>query len=163
MQGRTTRMTERRRLAAITGMSGMASDLAGKCVELSRDLLPQVKRGAALLNASDPFSKAMLDKIQAAGKTIGIEIEPVLIQKPDEFDVAFASLEKAAPDTVIVQPSLPTATRRRTHDQAPASGAVAGSYFRRVRWTDGICSRPPRPLSPRRRHRRQGAEGHQAR
>ena len=31
-----------------------------------------VKRVAALLNASDPFSKAILDKIQAAGKTIGM-------------------------------------------------------------------------------------------
>ena len=61
MQGRTTRMTEQRRLAAITGMSGMASDLAGKCVELSRDLLPQVKRGAALLNASDLKGDARQD------------------------------------------------------------------------------------------------------
>jgi len=47
----------------VTGMSGMSSDLAGKCVELSRELLPQARRVAALVNTLDPFSKAFLDKI----------------------------------------------------------------------------------------------------
>jgi putative ABC transport system substrate-binding protein len=92
----------------VTGMSGMVSDLAGKCVELSRELLPRAKRVAALVNTPDPFSKAFLDKIQAAGKTIGMAIEPVLIHKLDELDAAFDALEKAAPDTIVVQPSLPT-------------------------------------------------------
>src|SRR2546430_306240 len=63
----------------VTGMSGMVSDLAGKCVELSRELLPQTRRVAALANVADPFSKAFLDKIQVAGKATGIAIEPVLI------------------------------------------------------------------------------------
>jgi putative ABC transport system substrate-binding protein len=92
----------------VTGMSGMVSDLAGKCVELSRELRPQAKRVAALFNAPDPFSKAFLDEIQAAGKTTGMAIEPVPIHGATELDAAFAAMEKSAPDTVIVQPSLPT-------------------------------------------------------
>jgi putative ABC transport system substrate-binding protein len=92
----------------VTGISGMASDLAGKCVELSGELVPRAKRVAALVNAPDPFSKAFLDKIQAAGKSTGVAIEPVLIQTLAELDPAFAALAKSAPDTVIVQPSLPT-------------------------------------------------------
>jgi putative tryptophan/tyrosine transport system substrate-binding protein len=91
----------------ITGISGMASDLSGKCVDLSRELLPQAGRVAALAYTADPFSKAFLDKIQLAGKAAGIAIEPVLIQGIADLEPAFAALEKARPDTVIVQPSLP--------------------------------------------------------
>lgn len=90
----------------ITGIGGMA-DLAGKCVELSHDLLPQARHVAALVNAPDPFSKVFLDKIQIAGKAMGTAIEPVLINNFAELEPAFAALGKAAPDTVIVQPSLP--------------------------------------------------------
>jgi putative tryptophan/tyrosine transport system substrate-binding protein len=92
----------------VTGLSNEASDFAAKCVELSRDLLPQTRRVAALLNAPDPFSKVLLDKIQIAGAAAGIAIEPALINNESELEATFAALEKAAPATVIVQPSLPT-------------------------------------------------------
>ena len=38
----------------ITGISLMAAELHGKCVELFRDMLPSVRRVAVLLNADDP-------------------------------------------------------------------------------------------------------------
>src|SRR6266481_7173963 len=41
----------------VTGISLMAAELHGKCVELFRDMLPSVRRVAVLLNAEDPFSK----------------------------------------------------------------------------------------------------------
>jgi putative tryptophan/tyrosine transport system substrate-binding protein len=41
----------------ITGLSLMAAELHGKCVELFRDMLPFVRRVAVLLNAEDPFWK----------------------------------------------------------------------------------------------------------
>jgi putative ABC transport system substrate-binding protein len=91
----------------VTGTSGVAADLAGKCVELSRELLPGAKRVAALTNASDPFSRTLLDKIRLAGKATDIWIEPIPIHGAAELDSAFASLGKTQPDTVIVQPSLP--------------------------------------------------------
>lgn len=92
----------------VTGVSGMTADLAGKCVELSRELLPQARRVAALANAPDPFSKVFLDKIQLAGKALAIAIEPVLVNDFAELETAFTTLKKTESDTVIVQPSLPT-------------------------------------------------------
>jgi putative ABC transport system substrate-binding protein len=41
----------------ITGISLMAAELHGKCVELFRDMLPSVHRVAVVGNAADPFSK----------------------------------------------------------------------------------------------------------
>lgn len=54
----------------VTGIAGMA-DLAGKCVELSHDLLPQAHHVVALVNAPDPFSKVFLDKISDRGQGYG--------------------------------------------------------------------------------------------
>jgi len=92
----------------VTGMSAMALDTAAKCVELSRELLPHARRLAALINAADPFSKAILQKIQDAGRSSGIAIDPVIISDLAELEPAFVALEKAPPDAMIVQPSLPT-------------------------------------------------------
>src|SRR5215475_14036880 len=91
----------------VTGISEMVPDLAGKCVELSRDLVPKAKRVAALVNTPDPFSKPFLDKIRAAGAVTGLAIEPVMIKQVSELEPAFAGLAKDPPATVIVQPSLP--------------------------------------------------------
>ena len=61
----------------ITGISGMAADLAGKCVDLMREVLPGAHRVAALVNAPDPFSKPFLAKIQSAGGAGAVTIDPV--------------------------------------------------------------------------------------
>ena len=47
----------------LTGMSAMAAELQGKCVELLRDMLPNVRRVAALGYAADPFSKSFVDQV----------------------------------------------------------------------------------------------------
>ncbi len=91
----------------ITGTSGMAADLAGKCVELIRQMLPSARRLAVLVNAPDPFSKPFLDKIRLAGDATATTIEPIAINRPDELDNAFSLIEKRRPDALIVQPSLP--------------------------------------------------------
>ena len=61
----------------ITGISGMAADLAGKCVDLMREALPGAHTVAALVNAPDPFSKPFLAKIQSAGGAGAVTIDPV--------------------------------------------------------------------------------------
>lgn len=121
----------------VTGMSGMVSDLAGKCVELSRELLPQARRVAALVNAPDPFSKAFLDKIEIAGKAASIAIEPVLINNLADLEPALAALEKAPPAALIVQPSLPT---RRVADLALAHRVPAMSPSRPFADAGGLLS-----------------------
>jgi ABC-type uncharacterized transport system substrate-binding protein len=92
----------------ITGMGGLAPDLAGKCVELIRAMLPSAHRVAALVNTPDPYSKPFLEQIRLSGKATGTMIDPIMIRNPEEIDAVFIALEKDPPDTVIVQPSLPT-------------------------------------------------------
>ena len=91
----------------ITGVSLMAAELFGKCVELIRDMLPTVRRVAALANAADPFSKPFLEQVRLAGKSTGIEIAPaIMVRRPDEIDEAFATMKKEGAGAVVVQGSL---------------------------------------------------------
>jgi putative ABC transport system substrate-binding protein len=93
----------------ITGVSLMASELHGKCLELLRDMLPSLKQVAALGNAADPSSKPILEQIQRAGKMIGIEIAPVVILRElSDIDTVFATMKKARAGAVIIQGSLST-------------------------------------------------------
>jgi putative ABC transport system substrate-binding protein len=95
--------------ANITGVSLMAAELHGKCVELFRDMIPSVRRVAVLLNAEDPFSKLIQEQVQHAGKTTGIEIAPIVkVRGPDEIDAAFANMKKEGAGAVVVQASLST-------------------------------------------------------
>lgn len=91
----------------ITGIGRTTAELAGKCVELIREMLPSVHRVAVLVNAPDPFSKPFLEQIRLAGTATGTAIEPIMIHSSEELDAAFPAMEKDRPDAVIVQPTLP--------------------------------------------------------
>lgn len=77
----------------LTGLSIMGAELQAKCVELLRDMLPSVRRIAALGYATDPFSKQFVDLIQLAGHATGIEINPIMmLNGPQEIDGAFEAI-----------------------------------------------------------------------
>jgi ABC-type uncharacterized transport system substrate-binding protein len=70
----------------LTGLSVMAAELQGKCVEPLHDMLPFVRRVAALRYSADPFSKPFVDQVQLAGRATGNEINPIImLNGPDEI------------------------------------------------------------------------------
>jgi putative tryptophan/tyrosine transport system substrate-binding protein len=92
----------------VTGMASVAAELAGKSVQLIRDMLPSARRVTALANATDPFSKPFLEQIKLGGEATGTTINVIGVSNTEEFESAFAGMEQDRPDAVIVQPSLPT-------------------------------------------------------
>jgi putative ABC transport system substrate-binding protein len=92
----------------VTGVSLMASALAGKSVELFRDMLPAARRVGVLGHSTNPvFAKAMLDEVLIAGGPTGLEIQPVvMVRGPEEFESALSTLVKEQADAVVVQGSL---------------------------------------------------------
>jgi putative ABC transport system substrate-binding protein len=92
----------------ITGVSLMAWALAGKTVELFRDMLPSPRRVGVLGHTPNPiFAKAMLDEVLRAGGPTAMEIEPVvMVRGPDEFDSAFTTMVRERADALVVQGSL---------------------------------------------------------
>ncbi len=87
--------------------------------------MPAARRVAVLAHEPDPFHKPFVENIVTSGKTLGIEIMPLLVRGPEDFDSAFAAMVADRVDAVIVQPSLPhprtaeMALRRRIAALAP--------------------------------------------
>ena len=111
----------------VTGIASATAELAGKSVQLIRDMLPSARRVTALANATDPFSKPFLEQIKLGGEATGTTIDTVSISNSEELEIAFASMEQDRPDAVIVQPSLPS---KRAAELALKHGVPAVSVPR---------------------------------
>src|SRR5947208_9137501 len=70
----------------VTGLASVTAELAGKCVQLIRDMLPSARRVTALANATDPFFKPFLEQIQLAGEATRTTINAVRISNNEEFE-----------------------------------------------------------------------------
>jgi putative ABC transport system substrate-binding protein len=122
----------------ITGISLMGAEMHGKCVELFRDIFPSVRRVGVLLNAADPFSERILEQVQLAGRTTGIEIAaPAMVHGHDETDAAFAAMKKQGAGAVVVQGSL---TTKDVADLALKHGLPAGAQTRAFAEVGGLIS-----------------------
>ena len=88
----------------ITGLSMMMPELAGKRLELLRDFLPKFSRVAFLGHGGDPAYKQFMQQTQEAGRKLGIQVQVLIVQKPDEFDGAFAEMAKQKADALVIQP-----------------------------------------------------------
>jgi putative tryptophan/tyrosine transport system substrate-binding protein len=123
----------------ITGLSLMAAEMHGKCVELFRDMLPSARRVAVLLNAEDdPFWKQVQEQVQLAGRNTGIEIAPsVMVHGASEIDVAFAAMKKEGAGAVVVHGSLST---KNVAEFALKHGMPAATQTRSFAEVGGLMS-----------------------
>jgi len=89
----------------VTGLSAMDAELGGKRLQLLREVIPNLARVAALASSvsTDPFSRPFVDDMQAAATIAGIQLVPVLVNGPNDFENAFAAMAKAEAQAVIVQ------------------------------------------------------------
>lgn len=88
----------------ITGVSLMSPELAGKRLELLKELAPGLARVAFLANGGDPAHRLFVKETQDAAQKIGIHIQPLVVKGPDEFDGAFSAAIKEGSGALIVQP-----------------------------------------------------------
>src|SRR5262249_47442716 len=85
----------------VTGMSLMAPDLGGKRLELLKEVVPRLARVAVLWNAANPYAALVFKETQAAGRTLGIEIQSLEVRAPYDFDGAFEAARRERPDALI--------------------------------------------------------------
>ena len=98
----------------VTGMSLMAPDLGGKRLELLKELLPRLGRVAVLWNATNPYAALVYKQTQAAGRTLGIEVQSLEVRGPDDFEGAFEAARQQHSDALItVEDPLTGANRER--------------------------------------------------
>jgi putative ABC transport system substrate-binding protein len=88
----------------ITGISMMMPALAGKRIELLREISPKLARVGFLGHGDDPAHKVFIRELQEAGRTLGVGVQPVVVRSAAEFDGAFAALKRERAEALIVQP-----------------------------------------------------------
>src|SRR5262249_13330623 len=80
----------------VTGQSTQQSDLAGKRVELLRDVVPRLRRLAIILNVDYPSAVLEMGEVQAAARALGIEVATLEIRRAEEIAPALAALKGQA-------------------------------------------------------------------
>ena len=121
----------------LTGLSILGAELQAKCVELLHDMLPSLRRIAALGYASDPFSKQFEELVQLAGRATGIETPTMMLNGPHEIDDAFEAMARAQAGGVIVQGPFST---KQVADLALKHRLASASNFRSFPEAGGLMS-----------------------
>lgn len=91
----------------ITGLSAQAAELAGKSLELMRQLMPDLKRAAVIALERNPLTKPFFAHAERAAATLGIELATVTVPNAAGLGEAFATLQRSESRALVVQPSLP--------------------------------------------------------
>ena len=87
----------------LTGINIFTSELAAKRLDGLRELVPHTTRVAVLTNPADAaISEIQLRDVQAAARTMGLQIEVLNANTTREIDVAFATMERERPDALFV-------------------------------------------------------------
>jgi putative tryptophan/tyrosine transport system substrate-binding protein len=105
---------------SITGLATTSADFAGKRLELLRAIVPSLRRVAVLWHPANPSNPIQLKGAQAAARALGMRLEPVSIQGPNDFD----SASKAVPGTdglLFLESPLFTTHRARLAELAARS------------------------------------------
>ena len=85
----------------VTGMSALASDMAGKRLELLKEAVPRAQRVAVLWNSDNPSKVVEWKDTQEAASTVGLALRSVEARSRDELEVALAAIGKDLPDALL--------------------------------------------------------------
>ena len=96
----------------ITGTTLLSSTLAGKRLELVKQLLPKVSRVAVLLNKDAPAHAIAWKETLAGAAMLRIDVEPFEVQGAEMFDDAFAKMVKARMEALVLFEDATFATER---------------------------------------------------
>ena len=88
----------------ITGTSSIMPELAGKRLELLREIFPKLSRVAFLAHGGDPSHPRFIKELQDAAESVPLQVQPVVVKGPEEFESAFDSMVRQRAGAVIVQP-----------------------------------------------------------
>jgi putative ABC transport system substrate-binding protein len=88
----------------VTGVSTNSVALAGKRLELLREILPRISRVAFLASPVDPNGARFVEETRSAAKTMGLQVQAAFVRGPEEFPDAFSDMSRDRAEAVIVQP-----------------------------------------------------------
>jgi putative tryptophan/tyrosine transport system substrate-binding protein len=87
----------------ITGINFLAAELVAKRLELLCELVPGAARVAVLVNPAEARrTESTIGALEAAARTIGLQIELLRADNSGQIEAAFNSIERARPDALFI-------------------------------------------------------------
>jgi putative ABC transport system substrate-binding protein len=123
----------------ITGLAGTSPELAGKRLELLRELVPQLKHVAVLSHPATPSHLKQLQGAEDAARALGMQVQPVPIRGLEDFDAAFQAV-RGAEALLLLDVVFFTTHRARLVSLAAASRLPAMYGYREMAATGGLMS-----------------------
>jgi putative tryptophan/tyrosine transport system substrate-binding protein len=88
----------------ITGTAVTAGDMAGKRLELLRELVPTIRRVTVLSHLGHPSNAVQIEAIESSARTFGVQIAVVPVRREHEFEPAAASARNS---DALLHPDTP--------------------------------------------------------
>jgi putative tryptophan/tyrosine transport system substrate-binding protein len=97
----------------VTGLSVQQADIAGKRLELLREVVPRLRRLAIIVDVG--FAQGVLEmgEVKATARTLGLEVTPLEIRRAEDIAPAFEALKAQADAVYVVVNALVSANRTR--------------------------------------------------
>jgi putative ABC transport system substrate-binding protein len=92
----------------ITGMSWMSSEMAGKRLEILREIVPHVMRVAILSNPDHPGERLDWRELQTAARATQLSLQYVAVRGPQDFDAAFEAIRRERAEALVAVPDAVT-------------------------------------------------------
>jgi ABC-type uncharacterized transport system substrate-binding protein len=90
----------------VTGQSSGGVEVAGKSVELIRELVPAARRIGVLADETDPFAKPYVAQIRQAARSASMEVETIMTRPGQPPEAAFETLTSKRVDGLLIQGSI---------------------------------------------------------
>jgi putative tryptophan/tyrosine transport system substrate-binding protein len=105
----------------VTGIADDSAALSAKRLSLLKTMAPQLHKVAMLWNRDDLGMSQRYDASAKAAQELGVAVLPLGVRQPDDFNDAFAVMDREAPDAILmVSDSLTILNRKRVIDYAAA-------------------------------------------
>jgi putative ABC transport system substrate-binding protein len=85
----------------VTGISLMLPELSAKRLELLKEAVPKASRVAVLWNPSTPWHTTMLRQLHSTAPSLRLELVPVAVHGPAEFEAAFTVIARERIDGIF--------------------------------------------------------------
>jgi len=123
----------------VTGLSSTSAELAGKRLGLLKELVPGLKRVGVLSHPATPSNAKQLEGAEFAARALGIQIQPVAVRDPNDFDSAFEAA-RGADGLLLLDIALFTTHRDRLVRLAATSRLPAIYGYREMVEAGGLMS-----------------------
>ena len=89
--------------ANVTGLSALSTELAGKRLQLARELVPKATRVAVLAHRSTSATRLFLEEMRTAAQQIGVQLVVQEVNEAGDLSGAFAAMQRERAQALIVQ------------------------------------------------------------